>query len=128
MDTTTRTRLLVAGNFYDFDALALIGWTIGDGTGHESYHMADYFAPPCPNGTSRYLGPDAHGIEPIVDAKPVLVGDFIQIPAWQVEGLVTAVGPSDTGSDDSITVLLQERPDGPERRYRLEPHEYEVIG
>ena len=34
------------------------GWTEGDGTGHEGYSVGDYFS-------DGYLGPDAHGIEPI---------------------------------------------------------------
>lgn len=37
-----------------------IGWTEGDGTGHEGYNAADYF-----NSRGQYKGPDEHGIEPI---------------------------------------------------------------
>jgi hypothetical protein len=37
-----------------------VGWTHGDGSGHEGYNAADYF-----DSVDRYLGPDAHGIEPI---------------------------------------------------------------
>jgi hypothetical protein len=40
-----------------------IGWTEGDGTGHEGYNVADYFDP-----EGRYRGPDEHGIEPIFRA------------------------------------------------------------
>jgi hypothetical protein len=39
--------------------LRCVGWTVGDGTGHEGYSAADYF-PGC------YLGADAHGIEPVM--------------------------------------------------------------
>ncbi len=41
----------------------VIGWTVGDGSGHEGYHVEDYFDPT----TGEYLGPDAHGIEPIFE-------------------------------------------------------------
>jgi hypothetical protein len=40
----------------------LIGWTVGDGSGHEGYNVADYF-----DQDGNYLGPDEHGIEPIFD-------------------------------------------------------------
>lgn len=60
-------------------------------------------------------------------AFPIEVGDFIEIPAWRVEGLVTSVKAADLGSDDAIEVTLQEVPEGPERRYRLEPDEYRVL-
>lgn len=36
-----------------------IGWTPGDGSGHEGYNVADYFR------DGKYLGPDEHGIEPV---------------------------------------------------------------
>jgi len=58
----------------------------------------------------------------------VTVGDFIRIPAWRVEGMVTTIEPADSGSGTAIAFWLQEYPDGPERRYRLEPNEYLVIG
>jgi hypothetical protein len=41
--------------------LRCIGWTDGDGTGHEGYSVADYFS-------DGYLGPDTHGIEPIMES------------------------------------------------------------
>jgi hypothetical protein len=63
--------------------------------------------------------------------KPKLeVEDFIEIPAWNVFGCVLSVKPSMMGSEDSVTVLLQESPDQPEhemRSYRLEPDEYVVL-
>jgi hypothetical protein len=37
-----------------------VGWTEGDGSGHEGYNVADYF-----DFQGRYKGPDEHGIEPI---------------------------------------------------------------
>ena len=43
-------------------SLSCSGWTEGDGTGHDGYYVADYFA------DGEYRGPDAHGIEPIMDA------------------------------------------------------------
>ena len=41
-----------------------VGWTIGDGSGHEGYNVDDFF-----DAHGNYLGPDEHGIEPIFD-KP----------------------------------------------------------
>lgn len=49
---------LTKGESYDLDTLIPTGWTEGDGTGHEGYHVADYFR------DGVYLGPDEHGIEP----------------------------------------------------------------
>lgn len=51
----------VKGNHYSPENLVHTGWTVGDGTGHEGYHFADYFR------DGIYLGPDEHGIEPIVN-------------------------------------------------------------
>jgi hypothetical protein len=42
------------------------GWTVGDGSGHEGYAVEHYF-----DAAGKYLGPDAHGIEPTFDAPPV---------------------------------------------------------
>jgi len=39
--------------------LTLVGWTEGDGSGHEGYQYLDYFR------DGVYVGPDAHGIEPV---------------------------------------------------------------
>ena len=58
---------------------------------------------------------------------PLTVGDFVRIPAWQVQGMVSAIRPSDLGTERAIAIDLQDRPDGPVRRYRLEPDEYEVV-
>ena len=38
----------------------LVGWTKGDGSGHEGYAVEHYY-----DDEGRYLGPDSHGIEPI---------------------------------------------------------------
>lgn len=53
------------------------------------------------------------------------VGDFIEIPAWQTWGMVTSVAPAP--ADNEIAITLQDRPDGPEKRYRLKPDEFSVI-
>lgn len=39
--------------------LTLVGWTEGDGSGHDGYDAGSYFA------GGEYLGADASGIEPI---------------------------------------------------------------
>ena len=44
-------------------ASKVIGWTEGDGSGHEGYNVADYFC------DEKYLGPDTHGIEPIFEPR-----------------------------------------------------------
>lgn len=49
---------LTLGQRNDATALQCIGWTEGDGTGHEGYQWQDYFR------DGVYLGPDEHGIEP----------------------------------------------------------------
>lgn len=60
---------------------------------------------------------------------PLEVGDFIEIPAWNVTGMVTSVDwdRSGFGTDASISITLQESPDGPEHRYRMEPNEYRLL-
>lgn len=55
------------------------------------------------------------------------VGDFIKIWAWHTIGQVTAVRPSDLGSDDALIMKVQDRADGIEVRYRLEPGEYTIL-
>lgn len=52
---------LTKGELIEYRGLKLIGWTEGDGSGHEGYNFADYFL----NGV--YQGPDEHGIEPIFE-------------------------------------------------------------
>lgn len=51
---------LTKGEQYDISTLTCLGWTDGDGTGHEGYNVADYFGA---DGT--YRGADEHGIEPL---------------------------------------------------------------
>lgn len=53
---------LTKGQRYAMESPRLVGWTDGDGTGHECYTLAEYFDP---HGV--YLGADQHGIEPIVE-------------------------------------------------------------
>ena len=45
-----------------FLTLTCTGWTEGDGSGHDGYNVADYFA------GGQYQGADGHGIEPIMSA------------------------------------------------------------
>jgi hypothetical protein len=56
-------------------------------------------------------------------ATDIEVGDFIRVPAWKVSGQVVGVEPSAfrPGHDD---VLLQDRPEGWPRTYRLAPGEF----
>lgn len=56
------TTTLTSGERYDVENMILVGWTDGDGSGPEGYRLEDYFSD---NG--EYLGPDCHGIEPIVE-------------------------------------------------------------
>jgi hypothetical protein len=51
---------LQIGRRYDVTKLMVSGWTEGDGTGHQGYHVEDYFT-----RDGAYLGPDQHGIEPL---------------------------------------------------------------
>ena len=48
------------GRRYDIDLIDFVGWTVGDYSGHEGYRFEDFFK------DGVYLGPDRHGIEPIV--------------------------------------------------------------
>lgn len=54
---------LVKGKKYDVSILSCIGWTDGDGTGHDGYDCWAYFR------DGVYLGPDKHGIEPIMEPQ-----------------------------------------------------------
>jgi hypothetical protein len=54
---------LTKGNKYDLATLDCTGWTEGDGSGHEGYHVSDYFR------DGVYLGADEHGIEPTFAAS-----------------------------------------------------------
>jgi hypothetical protein len=50
------------GEKYDVDALVLIGWTSGNGSGHSGYSAGYYF-----DDDGTYLGPDKDGIEPVFE-------------------------------------------------------------
>jgi hypothetical protein len=52
---------LLQGHRVDVAALELVEWTPGDGSGTDGYALESYF-----DAEGRYLGPDAHGIAPIV--------------------------------------------------------------
>jgi hypothetical protein len=56
--------ILVPGQRYTTEELTLVGWTTGDGSGHEGYSCWSYFG-----ADGRYLGPDGHGIEPIFERE-----------------------------------------------------------
>lgn len=55
---------LVKGQKYDVAALKCVGWTQGDGSGHEGYRFSDYF-----DADGTYRGADTSGIEPVVEAS-----------------------------------------------------------
>lgn len=57
------------------------------------------------------------------------VGEFIEIPAWETEGMVMNVKPSLVIAG-AIEVLMQEHPDQPLsawRTYRLLPDEFKIV-
>lgn len=59
-----------------------------------------------------------------------LVGEMIEVPAWQTFGMVIAERPTTIGPEGTVSVLLQKSPDQPARGwrwYRLAPGEYEVV-
>lgn len=65
---------------------------------------------------------------PTANQNPLEVGDFIAIPAWKICGCVLKITPNHLGSEQSVRVLLQERPDDDNGRwYRLEPSQFEVL-
>jgi hypothetical protein len=55
---------MIAGQVYDVASLRCIGWTNGDGSGHDGYNWLDFFST-----DGVYTGPDSHGIEPICEAN-----------------------------------------------------------
>ena len=75
----TTTETLIAGNIYDVTTLEHVGWTGGDGTGHDGYSAGDYFDP-----HGRYLGPDAHGIEPTFSAQEYRIALVNNDGSWDV--------------------------------------------
>lgn len=59
---------------------------------------------------------------------PVSVGEFIHVPAWSATGCVMSVSEAPIGSEETISILLQEYPDQPSsdwKRYYLEPGSFE---
>jgi hypothetical protein len=70
----------------------------------------------------------AQAAERAADAIPAIeVGEFIRIPAWNVEGQVLKVRAASYGSGRAVEVLLQSAPDAAGRWYRFEPTEVEVL-
>ena len=61
---------LQAGKSYDTATLVLVGWTAGDGSGSEGYSVENFF-----DANGKYLGADAHGIEPIFENCARLVNN-----------------------------------------------------
>lgn len=53
---------LIKGQRYNLDQLQFTGWTEGDRSGHDGYHLENYFL-----RDGEYLGPDCHGIEPVFE-------------------------------------------------------------
>jgi hypothetical protein len=56
-------------------------------------------------------------------ATTIEVGDFIRVPAWRVSGQVVGVSRS-SFRDNADDVLLQDRPEGWPRTYRLREGEF----
>ncbi len=58
-----------------------------------------------------------------------LIDQMVSVPAWKTFGMVIDQRLPVYGSDDAVSVLLQEHPDQTASRckwYHLEPGEYEV--
>ena len=57
-----------------------------------------------------------------------LIGEFIEVPAWNMVGQVIDEAPATHGSDDAIRVLLQTDPLRPTKSswFHLEPGEYRL--
>ena len=99
---------LTKGTIYNVETLRAIGWTAGDGTGHEGYNVSDYFAA---DGT--YLGADECGIEPLFAdtiAAPSMT-PAIKAAMERIEGSLT---------DDRKSVIYY---DDSTQRYYLAPVE-----
>lgn len=56
---------LVTGQPYDVRKFRFIGWTAGDGIDTRDYSLPFFFD----LDHGAYLGPDHHGIEPIVELE-----------------------------------------------------------
>lgn len=57
--------------------------------------------------------------------KDIQVGDYITIPAWSVEGMVSDTAYSEFGNDSAIKVAVQESPTSTPKWYRLEDGQFE---
>jgi hypothetical protein len=58
------------------------------------------------------------------------VGDYIEVPGWDLYGRTLEVRPSVMGRQGALIVLIQEYPGQPlERceRYRLEPGQWRLV-
>ncbi len=57
-----------------------------------------------------------------------LIGEFLEVPAWNLVGQVIDEAPATYGPDDAIRVLLQADPHRPDRArwFHLEPGHYTV--
>jgi hypothetical protein len=54
-------------------------------------------------------------------------GEFITIPAWNVEGMVIGIEPVNIGPDDSRTIILETYPgEQKPKSYRLSPGEFKL--
>lgn len=92
---------LQLGNHYDPSKLTLVGWTDGDGSGHEGYEFAAYFTL---NG--QYVGPDHHGIEPVVEWNTDRDGQIAELRN-HVAALQSMVGVlGNSGLDDVYDCYL----------------------
>src|SRR4030095_3129774 len=54
-----------------------------------------------------------------------VVGEYVRVGSWKIQGLVVAQRPATLGKDPAIEVCIQPRPtDRHPRWYRLEPTEF----
>ena len=57
------------------------------------------------------------------------VGDYIEVPGWDLSGRTIEVRPSVMGRHEAVIVLIQEYPEQPLnrcQRYRLEPGQWRL--
>lgn len=60
-ETETNMKL-TKGQKYDESVMTWIGWSDGDGSGHDGYNVGDYF-----EADGTYRGADENGIEPLFE-------------------------------------------------------------
>lgn len=75
------TDTLVTGQRYDLSRMTCIGWTEGDGSGHEGYSWTEYF-----DADGVYRGPDQHGIEPICVTRDESIRLQLEVVAAVIGG------------------------------------------